>query len=152
MIRNLAVAMGAVGASAFSFAISFPLDPWPLIWFPSGVALAAILAWGWRALPAVFVGTALAVAVEMIRFSPSWEWMDLIIVVGGSALGTVLGPWATGAWILRKPEWREDLLADGGALRFFLATSLPVGIVGVLPWGLAWQVGIVANRVRGGIL
>lgn len=131
--------MGAVGASAGSFALSRPLDPWPLVWFPSGLAFAVLLAWGWRGIPAVLLGTGLAVAAELFRFSVAWDSTEIGLAVAGCCCATLLGPALSVFLIRREHAWRERIVTELGSLRFYLIAGIPSGAIAALVWGLAWS-------------
>jgi diguanylate cyclase (GGDEF)-like protein/PAS domain S-box-containing protein len=62
-----------------------------LVWLPTGIAVAALLRWGWRVWPGVFVG---AVLVNLSIGSP---WL----LAASIAVGNTLGPLLSTGWLKR---------------------------------------------------
>jgi PAS domain S-box-containing protein len=84
-----------------------------LIWFPTGIAVAALLRWGWTCWPGVYAG---AFIVNLLIGS---DWL----LAAGIAVGNTLGPFLTVAWLKRAgfhPAF--DRQRDVGS--FILAASL----------------------------
>jgi len=84
-----------------------------LVWFPTGIAVAALLRLGWRSWPGIYVG---AFIVNLLIGS-SW------LLAAGIAVGNTLGPILTVAWLKRAGFHQAfDRQRDVGS--FILAASL----------------------------
>jgi diguanylate cyclase (GGDEF)-like protein/PAS domain S-box-containing protein len=129
-----------------------------LIWAPAGIALAALLRWGPRMWPAIWLG---AFAVNLsIGSSP--------LLAAGIACGNTLGPWAAARALTivgfhTDLDRRRDLLAYlavgagagmainaiNGALNLYLAGLLPANQV--FTAGLVWWAGDASGALIAGI-
>jgi len=118
-----------------------------LVWFPTGIAVAAFLLIGRRCWPGVYGG---ALVVNLIIGSP-WP------LAAGIAVGNTLGPWLAAHLLSRRQfhasfDRQQDVLlfivaaaigmvlsASGGVLSLHLAGLLPVAKLA--PAWLAWWLG-----------
>ena len=62
-----------------------------LIWLPTGIAVAALLRWGWRMAPGVYLGAFLV----NLAIGSSWPLAAAI------AVGNTLAPLLTAGWLKR---------------------------------------------------
>lgn len=97
------------------------------VWPPAGLALAATVLWGWRALPAVFVGAA---AVEWSATqSPG---LALLLALGST------GEAALGGWLVKRIGGAHAFESLRGVARFGAACAIAplvaatAGMVGLL--------------------
>ncbi|HXG48204.1 MAG TPA: MASE1 domain-containing protein [Methylomirabilota bacterium] len=139
---------GGVGAVYFAAArlglmFAFVEQKVTLIWPPTGVALAALLVFGWRALPGVAIG---AFAANVSAGSP-------LVFCLAASIGNSLEA-LTGAWLLRRLRFRNELdrvrdvasLTVGSAVVSTMV-SATIGVAGlclagVAPWsayGSIWR-------------
>ncbi|HJQ92740.1 MAG TPA: MASE1 domain-containing protein, partial [Candidatus Thermoplasmatota archaeon] len=83
------------------------------VWPPAGLALAATVLWGWRALPAVFVGAA---ALEWsVTQSPG---VSLALALGNT------GEAALGAWLVSRIGGARAFDSLRGVARFARACAV----------------------------
>jgi integral membrane sensor domain MASE1 len=110
-----------------------------LLWLPTGIAVAALLRFGFAGWPGISLG---AVAVNLAVGSPG-------PVALGIAVGNTCGPWLA-AWVLQRMRFHPAfdrsrdilLLAVAGALGMLVSSSLGVAtltLAGVLPPGAREQ-------------
>ncbi|HET8807905.1 MAG TPA: MASE1 domain-containing protein, partial [Methylophaga sp.] len=94
------------------------------VWLPAGIAMAAVLIWGYRLLPAAFIGDFLVGWQIYTPLDTSGWW--LCVLLGSQA---VLHAWL-GRFLLQKfAVWPSALKADNEIVRFFLLA----GLVAALP-------------------
>src|SRR5262245_15516545 len=79
------------GAAKLGLTMAFVAEQVTAVWPPTGIALAALLSWGYRAWPGVALGAFLANATANEPFASA----------AGVALGNTLEALA-GAWMLRR--------------------------------------------------
>jgi integral membrane sensor domain MASE1 len=119
---TLLLAVVYVAAAKAAFALGYVHTSIAPVWLPSGVALAAVLLFGWRAVPGVFLGAFLFNATTAVPL-----WVSLAIGVGNTLEAVV------GAWLLRRAGFRReidrvrDVLALAG-LAALLATAISATI------------------------
>lgn len=84
-----------------------------LVWFPTGIAVAALLRWGWGAWPGIYIG---ALIVNLLIGST-------LPLAAGIAVGNTLGPILTVVWLKRAGfHLAFDRQRDVGL--FILAASM----------------------------
>ena len=88
---GIAVAATYVVAARLGFEVAFIAEQVTTVWAPTGIALAALLLWGRRLWPAVWVGAWLANAQTG---APLWT---AVLIATGNTLEAVAG-----AWILQR--------------------------------------------------
>ncbi len=112
-----------------------------LVWLPAGIAVAALLRWGWTLWPGIFLGAFL------VNFAIGSSWL----LAAGIALGNTLGP-LLAVWFLKRIGFHSalDRLRDVGLLIIAASVGMTVsalcGVVnlylaGLLPlasMGSAW--------------
>ncbi|MDX1573906.1 MAG: EAL domain-containing protein [Methylophaga sp.] len=116
------------------------------VWLPAGIAMAAVLIWGYRLLPAAFIGDFLVGWQIYIPVDVNGWW--LCVLLGSQAL---LQAWL-GRFLLEKfAVWPSALKTDSDIVRFFLLAgliaALPPALLsaglqsyfGVLPSTDLWQ-------------
>ena len=84
-ILSLAAAYFVVGRLGLSFAIVHPSAS--AIWPPSGIALAALLLWGYRLWPGVFLGAFLVNITTQVTVATT------VAIASGNTLEALLGAW-----------------------------------------------------------
>ncbi len=118
-----------------------------LVWLPTGVAVAALLRWGWGVWPGIFLGA----------FLVNWLVAPVFSVAAGIAVGNTLAPVATVAWLKRSqfdPSFQRGehvatfiaaacsgmlLSAFGGVFNLWRAGAVPPDAAGVA-W-VSWWMG-----------
>jgi PAS domain S-box-containing protein len=135
LARTALLATVYVAAAKAAFALAFVHTSIAPVWPPSGIALAAVLLFGPRAVPGVLLGAFLFNASTPVPL-----WVSAAIAVGNTMEAV------TGAWLLRRVGFRRpidrvrDVLALAG-LGALASTAISAG-VGV---GSLWLAGIVAD-------
>ncbi|UUX96754.1 CHASE domain-containing protein [Aquabacterium sp. J223] len=125
-VFGTALAYALVGWLAVQIALppsyAAPLYP------SSGIALACLLTWGWRALPGVFIG---AVAVNLLLSAPREQsaWVALLVPVA-VGLGAALQAAAGRALVRRGVRQPMTLGEPRDLLRFFLLGGLLACCIG----------------------
>jgi PAS domain S-box-containing protein len=135
LARTLVLVVLYVAAAKAAFAIAFVHTSIAPVWPPSGIALAAVLLFGYRAVPGVLLGAFLFNATTPV---PLWVCAAIAI---GNTLEAVLA-----AWLLRRAGFRpaidrvRDVLALVGlAALVSTAVSASVGVASL------WLSGIVPD-------
>ncbi|MEX1200814.1 MAG: EAL domain-containing protein [Methylophaga sp.] len=144
-----------VAAAYFLLAwLLLPLAMMPInvvpVWLPAGITLAAALIWGYRLLPAAFIGNFL-VGWQLYTPIDSSGWW-LCVFMGGQALLHA----GLGRFLLQKyAVWPSTLQTDGDIVRFFLlggmVAALPPALLSiavqayfaVLPQADGWQTALI---------
>lgn len=85
ILRTLVIALGYFLTGYAGLQLSFYASSVTLVWAPSGIAIAALVVWGWRYIPAVLIG---ALAVNLAT-APS-VLAALLIAAGNTA--AAVGP------------------------------------------------------------
>lgn len=65
----------------------------PILWPPSGIALAGVLLWGYRVLPGIAIGTFVLVLLLLQRILHDLFWIDALFYSLGSTLMAAVGVW-----------------------------------------------------------
>ncbi len=125
-MRLVLVALGAVLLG--QLARTFPQFPsnMPLVWPVSGLALAAILRYGSRCLPALLAGSGLSFWLL------GWPWW----LAMAAALGSTAGPWVAAQWLERAGFDRH--LNSHRDLLLFLGIGLAGGTMLSAANGASW--------------
>ena len=106
-------------AGQLTLTLSLPPSGATPLWAPTGIALAAVLIWGYRLLPAVFLGDFL-VAVDLIGLNDSTS-IALCVLIGSQAL---MHAWL-GRWLLERFHvWPSPLTKDTNIIKFFVLAGL----------------------------
>jgi signal transduction histidine kinase/integral membrane sensor domain MASE1 len=144
IIPNLALAVLYFGVARAGLAITFEAEQVSVIWPPTGLALAALLLFGYRLWPGIAFGAFIA---NIVANEPT-------ITAFGIALGNTLEA-ATGAWLLRRFGFNNQMLHPSDVLNLLLSSavistmiSATIGVTslcagGVQPWasyGLLWRI------------
>jgi integral membrane sensor domain MASE1/serine phosphatase RsbU (regulator of sigma subunit) len=129
------LAVAYVAAAKAAFALAFVHTSIAPVWPPSGIALAAVLLFGRRAVPGVLLGAFLFNASTPVPL-----WVSAAIGVGNTLEAV------TGAWLLRRAGFRRaiDRVRDVLALVGLgaLASTAVSASVGV---GSLWLAGILTG-------
>ncbi|TAN50688.1 MAG: response regulator [Methylococcaceae bacterium] len=109
------------------------------VWPPSGIALGAVLVWGWWALPGVWLGSFLANALTAFDIAAPFS---SLLVPAGIGVGALCQAGLTAYAIRRWVGYPTALATDGEVLRF-LALAGPLGgcINATLSVNLLWLLG-----------
>lgn len=84
-----------------------------LFWLPTGISVAALLRWGWRYWPGIFIG---AVLVNF-TINPS------LLLAAGIALGNTLAP-LLAMWLLKLTKFSHDLIHPKDIAKLIMAAFL----------------------------
>ncbi len=143
------------GAAKLGLALAFEAEQVTAVWPPTGIALAAVLFYGFRVWPGIFVGALLANATAN----------EPLATAGGIAAGNTLEA-VVGAWLLlRFVQFRNSLERLRDVLGFVVLAavvsttiSATIGVIslclgGVQPWAAfgalwcLWWLGDAAGAV-----
>lgn len=111
------------------------------VWPPSGLALAAMLAWGPGVWPGVFLGAVLANVAEFLSIyaAPPWQLFLVSAVIGvGNTLEALVGRWLLARWIGdRSPFDRAQDVVRFVAIALLMALVGPaIGPLAIIRAGL----------------
>ncbi|MDD5390183.1 MAG: histidine kinase dimerization/phosphoacceptor domain -containing protein [Gallionellaceae bacterium] len=125
-----------------------------LFWPPAGVAVAAVVLWGWRVIPAAALGTALAAAFQETRAMPAL-WLGLAIAVQAT-LSWFLLRWAGVTKSFNQIGDLFRLVLSGGLLGGLAALPLAYlalrEVNGFWELDLAWQASALLLSQLDGVL
>ncbi len=94
----LFVAIAYVGAAKLGFTLAFSTKQVTAVWPPTGIAIAALLLWGYRVWPGIWVG---AFASNALSSEPVWT---AALIATGNTLAPVLG-----TFLLRRADFDKKL-------------------------------------------
>ena len=94
----LVIALAYVLAAKAGFTLAFTTKQVTAVWPPTGIALAALLLWGYRVWPAIWVG---AFAINSVSSEPFWT-------AAAIATGNTLAP-VFGTFLLRRVGFENTL-------------------------------------------
>jgi PAS domain S-box-containing protein len=130
--RNQFVVILAVGLSYFvaaslNFALATGHNNVTPIWPASGIAVAAVMILGWRALPGVWLGQFSFNVFELLNgHAPTAPLLALVIAAGIACTGTMES--AIARLLVRRFAGPEFLNSGGGTFRFLMLAG-PVSCV-----------------------
>ncbi|MBI4226751.1 MAG: MASE1 domain-containing protein [Candidatus Omnitrophica bacterium] len=112
------------------------------VWPPSGLALAAMLAWGPGIWPGIFLGALLANVAEFmtVAAAPPWLLFLVSIVIGiGNTLEALVGRWLLARWVGdRSPFDRAQDVMRFVAVALLMALVSPaIGPLAIISAGVA---------------
>ncbi|HEX9397748.1 MAG TPA: MASE1 domain-containing protein [Burkholderiales bacterium] len=118
------LALGYFAAAKASLLFAIPPGYATAIWPPSGIALAALLLWGMRAWPGVWLGAALT------NYSVNLSMPAALGIASGNTLEGLCAAWLVSRWTERNTEFRQPekvfLFAAIAALASAVAASFGV--------------------------
>ena len=88
VLIGLAVAIAYIGAAELGLRLAYVAEQITTVWAPTGIALAALLLYGVRLWPAIWLGAFLANAGSE---APLWT---AALIASGNTLEAVAGTWA----------------------------------------------------------
>lgn len=114
-ILNIVIGISYYLTAKFGQSLSGSTDQITLIWPPAGIALASILLWGYRLIPAVFLGAFFS------RFVPGeFPFTTTAIAIGNTLAAT------SGVYLLRRFRFKTSLDSAKNAFLFiFLGSLIP---------------------------
>jgi PAS domain S-box-containing protein len=156
LAENLALTAVYVGCGKLGLSLAFAHPSASPVWPPTGVALAALLVWGYRLWPGVFLGAFL------VNITTRGSLVTSLGIAGGNTCEALIGAWlvcrfAAGLKAFERTStfFRFVLLAGVVSTTFSPAvgvTSLCLG--GFAPWGqyraiwVTWWLGdMVSNLI-----
>jgi len=103
----------------FTLTLSLPPSGAMPLWAPAGVALAAVMIWGYSLLPGIFVGSFLVTA--SLAGIDNTASLSLSILSGVQAMIHA----AFGYWLLVKNRvWPDDFILDSKIIKFLLLAGI----------------------------
>jgi signal transduction histidine kinase len=138
------------GAARLGLLLAFQDTNASPVWPPTGIAFAAILLFGYRTWPAIFVGAFLANAAVFVEHHAMAPWIIPVsaAIAAGNTLEAVTGTLLLERWAGTRSPFRRSQDAFTFALVAMLmclvssaigTASLCLG--GAAPWGAFWTVG-----------
>ncbi len=112
VLASLLVALAYLASAKFGFTMASGTKQVTAVWPPTGIALAALLLWGNRVWPGIFIG---AFASNVLSSEPAWT---AAAIAGGNTLAPMLG-----AFLLRRFAFRIELERVRDVLLFTLLAS-----------------------------
>jgi integral membrane sensor domain MASE1 len=103
VLVGLAVAIAYVVAAQLGFRLAYVAEQITTVWAPTGIALAALLLYGIRLWPAIWLGALVASAGSE---APLWT---ALLIASGNTLEAVAGTWAL------QQECPRRVALDGGS-------------------------------------
>lgn len=148
----IALALAYFAAGRFGLSLTFSMKQVTALWPPTGIAVAALLLWGYRVWPGIYLG---ALSVNALV-------TDSFLVAAVIAVGTTLGP-VIARFGLRRLGGFDNALARardvigliilGAALGMAVTASSGVAILalaGFIPWstyGSVWWIWWVGDAI-----
>jgi diguanylate cyclase (GGDEF)-like protein/PAS domain S-box-containing protein len=115
LIGNVLLVICYFTAGQFTLALSLPPSGATPLWAPAGIALGAVLIWGYRLLPGIFLADFL-IAVGLIGLDDKVA-IVLCVVIGGQA---VFYAWLGKYLLVKFKLWPTLLVHEQDILKFFL--------------------------------
>lgn len=106
-------------AGQFTLTLSLPPSSATPLWAPTGIALAAILIWGYRLLPGVFLGDFL-VAVDLIGLNDSTSITLCLLIGTQAAFHAGLARYL----LIRFNTWPSLLTSEFSIAKFFVLAGV----------------------------
>ncbi|MBC3807964.1 EAL domain-containing protein [Undibacterium seohonense] len=116
-LRLFLVYLGYYGFGKLGLAFPFISSNITLIWLPTGIAIAALIGWGYSMNLAVFG------AAFMLNLSTGISWYAAFAI----AVGNCLGPWSV-AWYLRYRNFSFNFTHRDDVFQFCLASIIGMSI------------------------
>ena len=149
VIAGVCVAVAYVAAARMGFLVAFAAEQITTVWAPTGIALAALLHWGRRLWPAIWLA---AFAVNATTEAPLWT---AAMIATGNTLEAVIAASLLGRAQRFDPALRRvadtvRFIVAGAILATIISATIGVTtlcVAGVQPWtrfsGLlsAWWLG-----------
>lgn len=102
----------------FTLSLGLPPAGATPVWVPAGLSLAAVLIWGYRLLPAIFIGDFI-IGVELVGLNDTTS-IIICILIGAQAMGHA---WLA-TWLLyRFKLWPTLLIKESNIIKFFLISA-----------------------------
>lgn len=99
------------------------------LWIPAGIAVSAVLIWGYRLLPGAFLGDFL-IGLQLYGWAEPNAFSMALLIGLQSMLLALLARWL----LIRFGHWPTSLIREAHIIKFFLIAAV---IAPVLPTGLA---------------
>ena len=115
LIGNILLVICYFIAGQLTLTLSLPPSGATPLWAPAGIALGAVLIWGYRLLPGVFLGDFL-VAVGLIGLDDNTA-IALCVIIGGQAM---FHAWLGKYLLVKFKLWPTLLVHEQDILKFFL--------------------------------
>ena len=131
----LLVAVAYLAAAKFGFSLAFATKQVTAIWPPTGIAIAALLLYGYRVWPGIWLG---AFASNALSSEPVWT-------AAAIATGNTLAP-VFGAYLLRRFGFQNELervrdvvllVVCGSAVAMTVSATngvICLALAGIVPW------------------
>ncbi len=145
VVRILIVALAYAASARLGLLLAIPPGYATAVWPASGVALAAVLLWGYRTMPGVVLGSFL------VNISTSWESGTTALLLRSLGLALCIGCGAgtqalLGAWIIRRggDGFRNIFVGEHEIIRILMLGG-PVSCVVSASVGVAslWSMGLI---------
>lgn len=139
-ILNIAVIVAyyAVAMLLMTFALP-PIEAVP-VWGSAGIAVGAVLIWGYALLPAAFIGDFLVGISLYDNTNHASLWIAMMLGMQ-AALHAFLGRWL----LVRSGSWPTLLIHDADIIKFFLLSGLLAAVIpAIFTIGIQFGIGMLA--------
>jgi diguanylate cyclase (GGDEF)-like protein/PAS domain S-box-containing protein len=124
IVSNLLLTLAYVVSGELVSLLSLPPVGATPLWVPAGIAVAAVLIWGYRLLPGVFLGD-LLVGFQLYGWNETSS-ISMALVLGVQSLLLA----SSARWLLvRFIGWPTPLVREQQILKFFLITAVIAAII-----------------------
>ncbi|MGI9212351.1 MAG: CHASE domain-containing protein [Methylococcaceae bacterium] len=126
LLLSVMVALSYYLAALLGLSLAIPPGYATALWPPSGIALGAVLVWGYRILPGVYLGAFLANLTISLNTATSIDWLPVAANSAGIAIGSTLQAALITLAIKRWVGYPNPLIHNHEVMRFY-ALSGPLG-------------------------
>ncbi|NOQ93842.1 MAG: diguanylate cyclase [Methylophaga sp.] len=127
LILSILLTIAYFISGQFTLTLSLPPSGATPLWAPTGIATAAVLIWGYRLLPAVFLGDFI-VAVDLIGVNDSIS-ISMCVLIGFQAMMQA----GLARWLLvHYKVWPSTLIKDGNIFKFFILAGIVSSLIPAL--------------------
>jgi PAS domain S-box-containing protein len=121
----LALAAAYVVAARLAALMAIPPGNVSAVWPSAGITLAAILLWGYRLWPGVWLGALVASVWSLLMFPPPITLAAALVVGAVTATGATLQA-VGGAWLIRRLTGDQPLLSSMSGMLILLCVGGPL--------------------------
>lgn len=116
------------------------------VYLPSGIALAALLLIGWRALPAILLGGIVLPFINQLTRAPTQSWTDALYFAGALGMGPFMQA-VLRTWFIRRLIPQPLALIRPREIFLFVLIAGPLGCLLASTWstGILYRFGVLQS-------